>query len=106
MVGYRPRPSATRYGQRVDNPPLEHSDTGRFAVLLREENQDKWDRQEKINGEAYQKLTTLYEWRQILWQNGGVADRRDIRNLWVAFSAVLGVAVTLILLLLGLLLKK
>lgn len=94
--GYAPRPSQTRYGQRVDNPPLENSDTARLRVLLQDETQDDWKLQRQINKELELKLRTVHDWRVEFQHRGGFADGRDIAMLWRAFSAVGAVALILL----------
>lgn len=109
MLGYKPKPSATRYGQRVDNPPLELHDTARLRILLQDETQDWRAKIDKALNEVEIVQTRHTErWEAYLRREaaGGFADQRDIRNLWVAFTAVLGVAITLVALLLTLLIKK
>jgi len=82
------RPSATRYGQRVDNPPLENSDTARLRVMLQDETQDDWHTQRLFNVEVEKRLATSHEWRVNLHERGGVADQRDIAMLWKALGVV------------------
>ena len=96
------RPSATRFGQRVDNPPLENSDTARLRVLLQDETQDDWHAQRQFNVEVEKRLATSHEWRVNLHERGGVADQRDIAILWKA----LGVVTTILLLVLAAVLRK
>lgn len=63
-MAYDPRPSQTRYGQRVDNPPIENSDTAKLRVLVMEETQDEWHKQRELNNQIISKLTVLHEWRK------------------------------------------
>jgi hypothetical protein len=88
MLGRSIRPGATRHGQRVDNPPLENSDTARLRVLLQDETQDDWHAQRQFNIEVEKRLATSHEWRVNLHERGGAADQRDIAMLWKALGVV------------------
>lgn len=102
-------PSATRYGQRVDNPPLELHDTARLRILLQDETQD-WRHKidQALNEVEIVQTRHTERWETYLRKEaaGGFADQRDVRNLWIAFTSVCGVAITLIILLLTLLIKE
>lgn len=89
------RPGATRYGQRVDNPPLENSDTARLRVMLQDETQDDWHQQHEFNVEVEKRLTTIHEWRTYL-DKAGVADQRDIAMLWKALAVVGAIAMVVL----------
>lgn len=106
-MAYKPLPGSTRHGQRVDNPPLELNDTAKLRILLQDETQDWRERIDRALNEIKNiQETHTDRWQAYFRKEPSIADRRDIRNLWVAFSAVLGVAITLIALLLTLLLRK
>jgi hypothetical protein len=81
------RPSSTRYGQRVDNPPLETSDTARLRVLLQDETQDDWHSQREFNVEVEKRLASLHDWRQHV-DRAGIADQRDVSVLWKAIGVI------------------
>lgn len=81
MLGYRPRPSATRRGQNVENPPLEGSDTARLRVLIQQHTQDWEHDQGDINKDILDRLTTLHGWRTYE-EKRGLAHADDIRSLW------------------------
>jgi len=103
----RPLPSSTRTGNRVDNPPLEHTDTARLRILLQDETQDWRLRiEESLNEVAKIQDVHADRWREYFSTKKELADRRDIRNLWIAFAAVCSLAVTLIVLLIEFLGKK
>lgn len=81
MLGRRPRPSQTRAGQFVDNPPLEGSDTAKLKVLVHHYTQDLQHDQDEINKEVLGRLATLHGWRTYE-EKRGLAHSDDIRSLW------------------------
>lgn len=103
----RALPSSTRAGNRVDNPPLEHTDTARLRILLQDETQDWRHKIEEVHNEVARIVEKHSDrWDAYFRKEPTLADHRDIRNLWVAFAAVCSLAITLIVLLIEFLGKK
>jgi hypothetical protein len=87
-----PPPSATRYGQNVDNPPLENSDTARLRVLLEQETQDDWHRQEGINTQVTVTLERYWGYiRQHEEKLAKVAWGGEVANLWKVLAILVSV---------------
>lgn len=88
---YRPKPSQTRYGQRVDNPPVELNDTGRLRVLIAEIAQDSDHDQARAIAEIEKILEVNKErWQKHYQRDKELADRRDIKYLWTAIALLAG----------------
>ena len=87
MRGYKPRPSQTRYGQRVDNPEPELSDTAEIRVMVREATQDIGHEQQLFNAEVGKILEVNKErWQNQFRRDAELADKRDLRYLWAALG--------------------
>ena len=54
--GYTPKPSATRRGQQVDNPPLRDTDTQTLRFLLQDATHEQKEQQELINKDVELRL--------------------------------------------------
>jgi hypothetical protein len=90
LLGYRPRPSQTRAGQRVDNPGYTTSDTGRLRAIVQEETQD----QSAVNVEVLSQLEIVSERvREYRNETRGFADKRDIKYIWTAIGFLLAAMV-------------
>lgn len=91
-------PSATRYGQRVDNPPLEYTDTARLRILLQDATQDTLQRQQEINEEVAVRLEKHWGYiRNHEEAKGLAASREEATNLrWAV-----GILVTALVAVLG-----
>ena len=95
MRGYTPRPSQTRHGQRVDNPPVELNDTGRLRVLIAEIAADSDHDQARAIAEIEKILEVNKErWQKHYQRDKELADRRDIKYLWVAIGLLAGACAT------------
>jgi hypothetical protein len=91
LLGYRPRPSQTRAGQRVDNPSSSTSDTGRLRQIVQEEIQDQSD----INREVLSQLEVISERvRDYRRETQDFADRRDVKYLWTALGFLVAAMVS------------
>jgi len=89
MLGYRTRPSQTRSGQRVDNPPLANSDTAELKIMVADAVNDGMHDQAGFNREVTSKLETLHHWRTYEMQDkeqNPKAQRREINYVWGAMA--------------------
>lgn len=91
------RPSQTRRGQRIDNPPLEYTDTARLRVLLEEETQDSWHEQEEFNRNVEKILAVHQErWKSHYAERTEYARKSEIAWLkWAIGALATGAAVAL-----------
>lgn len=99
-MAYKPKPSQTRHGQRVDNPEPELTDTAELRVLIRQATQD-------VNhdyGEAVSEVQRILEvhkdrWREYFAWKEKVAYDGQVKNVWraIGFLVVLFGALMFIL---------
>lgn len=87
MAGYHPRPSQTRYGQRVENPPAALDDTARLRILISELVADSDHDQTRAIAEIEKILEVNKErWQKQFQRDRELADKRDVKYLWVALG--------------------
>lgn len=92
---YKPRSSQTRHGQRVDNPEPPLTDTAELRVLVREATQDIGEEQERINRKVLSALdVNLDRWRSQFQKDKDLADKRDVKYLWIAIGLLAGACAT------------
>lgn len=86
LLGYRPKASQTRAGQRVDNPPLASSDTAKLRIIVAEATQDQADINVAILSSLELQEERIRDYRN---ETKGWADKRDIKYLWGALGFLL-----------------
>lgn len=96
-MAYRPKPSQTRYGQRVDSPIPEISDTARMRVLIEEATQDVSHNQQEFNQKVHGTLERHVErWQEWAKWREGVAYHHQIVTLWKIITALTTAVLALI----------
>jgi hypothetical protein len=93
--GYEPKPSQTRYGQRVDNPVIDTSATGEVQSLVEQFTQDAWHDQNLRNADFDRRLNGNHRnWSELkeLDLPGALqklaAMRRDLYYHWIAIAGL------------------
>lgn len=88
-MAYRPKPSQTRYGQGVDNPPAL-DDTARLRMILQDHRED-WH---EAIGEV-QRIQAVHgdRWREYFQKD--YATQADVHALWVMLTCIGAVALAL-----------
>ena len=83
-MAYRPKPSQTRYGQAVDNPPLL-DDTARLRVILQDHREDVYDALTEI-----QRIQAVHtdRWQEYFILRKEMVYQESIRNIWIALTAI------------------
>lgn len=88
-MAYDPRPSQTRRGQRVDNPPVRDTDTAELKALVEEQTQDDRFQQNRINAMVHTKLAVNdRRWVEYDEAKGNLPTKSDIAHIWMALAAV------------------
>lgn len=88
-MAYRPKPSQTRFGQRVDSPIPEISDTAKMRVLIEQATQDVGHDQDLLNRETERTMAVHADrWREYFKWREGVAHKEQIAMLWKVITAL------------------
>lgn len=94
-MAYKPKPSQTRYGQRVDSPEPQLTDTAELRILVREATQDVGHDQDRFNREVEKILEVNKErWQKHYQRDKELADKRDVKYLWIAIGLLAGACAT------------